>query len=588
MHEITVPVEGNRRYLEGPQLLMLHLHSSGAYGTIWVDNVEIEVTPPEQRKKEETAKNLINNSSFESGLYGWLPLFEYGVFTDNPAHEPATAVIDATTAAEGSSSLKIHLPESMGTKHHPCEMIGTPDFPYELGEKITVSFWAKADGARRISANIGPYNGSVSAGLTTEWKRCQGTITVARKYLLEARLIVIFQDAGTYWLDGVQVERGDLTDYEPSGQIEVGATLNEQYPIYAKSATHNAQISVSSRLAKDAQCQLKYTFLDSRDREVGKGEKTVSVPAGKRAELSLPLLTSLYGAFRLKLNVQEPVSNATAATDVTYAVTPDPRDIGAEQSWFGMDNQPIVRHWGGTLRLPGGTLDDMFKAARKAGIRWERSFTIGAWEMHEPEQGKWQWFDGYVNAARRNGIKLMPVLGNSLYKNGNAMPKWAWSDRKAPTLPWYGGAEVYYPKIELWKNFVREYIKHYGDRIDAYEILNESGGFDPEPYVELVKASFEVARATDKRARIMAPATPGQIPLSMSEDSWHNANAVPTCTPCAPRSSALRSCAGSAYPPASQKGSPSRLIFASSTSSFGPYTGSPVSPSSSRPRGGAL
>ena len=41
-------------------------------------------------------------------------------------------------------------------------------------------------------------------------------------------------------------------------------------------------------------------------------------------------------------------------------------------------------------------------------------------------------------------------------------------------------------------------------------------------------------------------------------------------------------------PPASQKGSPSSRIFARSTTSRSPYTGSPVAESAGLPRGGAL
>ena len=85
-------------------------------------------------------ENLLYNSSFELGTYGWngnAVVYKYpGIKNPPPVRE-----IDTSTAVHGRQSLKI----TTGDFYHDMWMVTSPDVELVAGKTYTVSFHAKAN-----------------------------------------------------------------------------------------------------------------------------------------------------------------------------------------------------------------------------------------------------------------------------------------------------------------------------------------------------------------------------------------------------------------------------------------------------------
>ncbi len=495
--------------------------------TVWIDDVSIRVVHEDDTKDPRgskgtqplfgTEKNRVRNSSFEAGMLGWDYRWSQNIMDGSPAYVPADVRIDNTTSARGDHSLRVVVPKVM-RDGIPNEGLGvfSTFFPVVKNEKYTLSFWAKAsEEASMLIYLFSPGFGGPGGHnkLTKEWKRYQVPVvpTHANEDMIQFRMS--FRNPGTYWIDGVQVEKGSVaTAYDPAGLVEVGADMIGIYPWYKSDEKPRANVYLCWRGKEDKKLELKCAMKDWRGKVVYESTEMISVPAGRTISMKRPMRADRFGALVAHFTLKEPSSGETSNSEVIYGVFPEVRDVDPEKSWFGVHNHTTIRE---NLILRAGTLDDYYKLLRLIGCRWDRSNNIGSWGIHEKEKGQWRWMDGYVNAARGNGVKMMPIMGSALDRgNGTPMPKWAASDRVT-------GRGNHYPKMEYWRNFIKKMIEHYGDRIDAYEILNETGLTESDGYVDLTKAAFEVARATDPRARIIAPAYPcQQIPYGPDDDTW--------------------------------------------------------------------
>lgn len=509
----------------------IYIKGSPTPGTkVWFDAMKVEYLPSEAKPLESYAssnRNLLMNSSFEAGTAGWDWRFPWRFASS--ISSPGSAALDMTTAKEGMRSLRIEVPPDSARGGR--NLLDSICVSIENGAKYTVSFWMKTAATGHLHVHLcqgnrfcdcnnvpPPASGLVKLMPGDEWRRYSLEIVpkkteIAPKKTGNRRAMqILFLQPGVYWIDAVQVEKGPLTEYLPPGALEVGADMQRLYPYYLRGETPKADVYVCSRLDRDAKLELSWTVKDWRGQVVDTGRKNISL----NSKLNQPVRTvqtSLRlhdgnGAFVADFQVRDPAGGQSAGAPVIYGVFPKPREGDAEQSSFGI-HLPVS--YDPLVPLRGGDLDELLGTLRKIGIRWDRSFWAGTWAFIEPKQGEWRWaaFDRYVDAAARHGIQILPVLGNAIVASGNAMPKWAWSDIPRIEEPWTKGTTAFHPKIELWRNFVKEYVRHFKGRISAFEILNERGDTIPAQYVKMVQAAQEAAREVDPAARIVAPGHPG-------------------------------------------------------------------------------
>jgi len=528
---ITIPATG--RYQETPHLAArLFLNSAGKPDrptAIWVDGVSIDIEAAAELSEETRPadrKNAVMNSSFESGLYGWTYRFIGNILNDGPKYEPGYVAIDRSTAGEGHCSLRVRVPGGMDKCHPYGFWLNGVRFRVARDEKHTLSFWAKADRESRVSIYLRPhfqtYGGALTIGKT--WERYRLT-TLPEKLPTDskARVAMYITQPGTYWIDGIQAERGEeATEYEPPGALEIGAASPDPFPIYSTDEKPEVVVHACSRLGKEAELRLTCTTRDWRDRTVHREQKRVVVSRREGYSFRMPVFRDQFGAFALHLGLADGATGQVGRSKYIYGILPEPRDVDAEQSWFGVHARCLTlfqdRGW---IALPGGTVDDVFGLIRRIGFRWECPMSLGRWRTCQPKPDVWRWADAYVDSALRNGVKIKPILGTKFFGSGKP-PKWTQSDRPIHN-EYYSrrGLKAFYPRMDLWRAFVRGFVEHYGNRIDAIEILGETGGAEPGPYIEMTRAAREVIREANPRIRIVAPAYPCQsVPYGPEDDTW--------------------------------------------------------------------
>ena len=132
------------------------------------------------------------------------------------------------------------------------------------------------------------------------------------------------------------------------------------------------------------------------------------------------------------------------------------------------------------------------------------------WEEIEPEKGvfrnrqtgvsTWTKYDAIVEAAREHGIEVMARLERS--------PRWA-TPGWEPKIP---ASQKPPDDVELFADFVHAVVSRYEGRIRFFQIWNEPnlwgewGESEPDAaeYVELLKASYQAAKAANPHAVVVA------------------------------------------------------------------------------------
>lgn len=529
--ELVVPGRSEPSFVEGPQLLDFHIEAAGPARAVWIDDYTIEIRLPDSGGKKSvptcwqpSGKNLIMNPSCEAGLQGWSARFQ----TFNPLSGAASigaAAIDTQTVHSGRCSLRLDITD-LGSQTNQA-FLNSACFPVEADTNYVLTFWARADRPVAMSLNLLYHPCRLAADtfhLTNEWRRFTCAFKVLRMLPAYRKFLSMefhFKQAGTYWLDDFQVEQAAAsTPYEPGERIEVGADATRLYPWYRQGERAEGRLYVASHLPQAETADLKISARDWKGRILSTTNRPLAVPAGETLIEPIALYRERLGVFLLELAVTGKQSGATAQAAMVYGIFSEPnRDLAPEQLYFGVHNFLSGRNNDGLL--PGGSIDQYYGQIAALGILWERNFDLGTWGRIEPQAGQWVWQDVMLESARKHGIRFLVVLGFDLRRS--CIPVWAESD--SPTEEAKRKSERrlidFYPRLDAWTNFVDQVVAHYGDRVDAYEMLNESGWFSAEKYVEFTRATREVFRQSKTPARLIGPAFPSHgLPWDDQDDSW--------------------------------------------------------------------
>ena len=254
-------------------------------GTLWVDDVTLLPGIHEEVGAAEMPPhkgNRIFNSGFEAGSEGWTP-------TDG-------FVVDDTTAHSGRYSARlgtVDLPSITLPLNRPLAATTRPrtappglecrPFPVRAGMRYTLSAWLKAaepntpvtlrffEWADEGGDQPSPRNErSANVTATTDWTRCQVSGIVLPNMWEDyvARIV----PRGTIWLDDIQIEEGDASDYRPAHALEVGAETPTRW------CRVGERVEVTTHVASAEtwqNCPLTYTLEDLWSRPVEVISRTV-------------------------------------------------------------------------------------------------------------------------------------------------------------------------------------------------------------------------------------------------------------------------------------------------------------------------
>jgi hypothetical protein len=445
-------------------------------GTLLVDDVSLTPGLHENAVAESGGPpqkgNRIYNSGFEAGPEGWTPV--------------NGLALDDQVAHSGRFGARLAAPQPRSA---PAGLECRP-FPVRTARRYTLSAWIKAAAPNtRVRLRFfewadrggdSPENRHEREGLvtaTTEWARYQlsGIVLPNLHEGYVARLV----PSSTIWLDDMQVEEGDATDYQPAQPLEVGAETPTRWCRVGESVEVTARVAAAVPVETVA---LKYTLEDLWSRPLTNLVHQVKPGEPDRAQFRL----NQPGIYRVRVRAKE----SPATGEVWFGVFPE-RDRRLRP------DSPFGTHVTSVVPQPGNTL----LASAAMGARWVRLHDFGDfchWWVVEPEKGRFVWRDAEIDELRNHGFLAFANLGHP--------PRWAGreSDRRQ------GGGWTPAPPRDLgeWENYVFRTVEHYRDRIQHWEVWNEpywKGFFTgtPEEYAAVLKVACRAIKRADPRALVV-------------------------------------------------------------------------------------
>jgi hypothetical protein len=312
---------------------------------------------------------------------------------------------------------------------------------------------------------------------TTDWSRVELSGVASPRRWSDYVLRIV--PSGTVWIDDVQLEEGEASEYRPSLAVEVGIDTATRFALVGD------RVEVSARVAASVPVEtvkLRYVLQDLWSRPV----ETILRAAGPGSVDRASFVVEQPGMYRVRVDV----SGTSAAGEVWFGVFPrKDRRIRPES--------PFGTHVAATAQDPTTSMT----ASERMGSRWVRLHDFGDfchWRVVEPESGASVWHDAEVSALVESGFVILANLGHP--------PPWAGRPGGGrvrgtfTTAPPRSTAE--------WESYVFRTVEHYRDRIGLWEIWNEpySSNFfagTPEEYAELLRAAHRAVKRADPGAQVV-------------------------------------------------------------------------------------
>jgi hypothetical protein len=494
------------------------------------------------------AENRIKNSSFEAGFDGY-EVARVVAIEQDPAGAYLKPVLDTAEKVHGRQSLRIDNPAGDGVK------IFVKEVALAAGRTYTFTIWMKASlPAMKVYIDFRgqednqPHRGAgTMCQLGPEWTRHAFTYTVPKghcHYYTELHLNTghcgaVSPEAGSLWIDALQLEEGVATEYSPR-PLELGVersaprayTLSAQEEFPAKFTVRNNTPSPSS-------LRVVYSVMDEYfGKIVRTGEFPVEAAAESSVETAVANVSPLKrGKFILTANLVDAAGETLDASTLDFAVIDSVR-ASAPSDGFVVCGQGGIRAlaFGVDFKdrqlapLFGESLEQWFDFNAEAGDRWMRDWgpEMFVWRLMEPAEGEYNWTmtDRFVEEASKRGIKVLPVLGSWWWKHDTPIP-WGsdffpeWAMKKLQFAPGVNRAEAEKgwlvcatPPEELvdWQRFVKACVTRYKGKITHWEILNEPNvNISPEYYTAYLKMMNRIIKEADPDAQVVGLCATGDL-----------------------------------------------------------------------------
>lgn len=493
-------------------------------GVLWLDDVTLTETEIGQQWFPQITtvgvKNFVPNSSFECGSANW-GSYTYGLHGWAGNLYRLEGNVDSTAGQHGRHSMKISLtPETLPVfwfdYYDPIRqpvrrvLVGNRGwFCVKPEEKLTLSAFLRAD-----ADNIAVQMMVIEAPDRTqrkqvmvdrEWKRYEFTFAPHKEYIFIAIGIDLEEsrkDAGTLWLDAIQLERGDqVTAYEPRCPVESFAGTETVGNIFT-SPKNGASITLRAFNNSDTVQTVsgKLTATDFFDNPVFANEPTISLAAHSAGTATIRnICAGRLGFFRASWTTK------MDSQSLRYAII-EAIPKGTADSPLGFNH---AYPW-----------QFLTKLARDAGIVWWRDWSA-KWQTIEPQKGKFNWLtaDEQVDRVREldcNVEVLLPfasAIWNSTARSDEVKKAAGNNSYLRSRLP------VAFPPKNLddFGRYAAEAVRHYRDTrfrpVTHFQLLNEpvytdyalprKFGFSVEDYVRLLKTSFTAMKAVDAQCRVV-------------------------------------------------------------------------------------
>ena len=456
----------------------------GVFLTTETDKIPIEageiVTLLPQEQPALHAGNLLQNGSFEAGLYPWGKQFGISAVYD-------ATNLDTTTVVDGKYSLRLPVSGPFGLE---TKMMRLP-----TNKRYTLSFYAKADAPLNLSATVRGLSEelknyadgglSLQTPVGKEWKRY--SVTGKIKDLPGFLYTLIFEGKSqaptTLWLDGLQLEEGALTNFSPSSKTEVGYLSHTTGNIFHEKEPAQVDLFVYSA-APQNEATVSYRIIDYWGREVDKGDAKIAL-ADRSGRSTLSLYAGKRGIFRLLLTAGDSTS------EMVYSVLPPNPHLTS-------------KYLEGTLGVDTYFDTKQLAVLKRANFNWVISKFMARWYLVEPEKGRFVFDDQALQNADKAGMMVLLQPLN---------PDWGMQDWLKPLWKPKGGA-AWTTKAEgmrAWGEFISRLTERYKPYVRYWEIENEPP-YSAEEYAQLLKIARAAIKKADPDAMIVGFSGSGYSP----------------------------------------------------------------------------
>jgi hypothetical protein len=430
------------------------------------------------------AKNLIPNSGFELGSFGWSSLGEvtawggefsslYGTVTD-------------TEKFEGNQSLEIALgpgktpvtyfdgwPAASVVQYAPL-VVNLGWMTVQPGETYALSAYMKADRSGVPAKLVMRFGGEVLPNPAQANTNVEKEFTLTRDwarytFVLTARdcsvCIGIGPDLRTQpdiatkvWIDAIQFERnGQASVYAPREMVETAIESGRFGNVFTADEPASVRFVAVSQSPSIVTLNVAVSLRDYFDAALPETRYSFNVPAGGRTTQSIPLKVPGPGFYRL---------TATTTSDGMKQETDFPLSVIYEYDQadapFGVNHPP--------------TTVGMLNQLRRAGILWGRNWSAD-WNQVEPRPNSFEWEqpDQHIARLKKAGWQILTLLpAFSSAKWASELPP----DAVIPPNVWRGPAEWAWlsaaPKDSAnLANYIRNVVERYKGRVNTWEFLNE-------------------------------------------------------------------------------------------------------------------
>ena len=205
---------------------------------VWIDNVLLEEVVNEVAALTGNInRNLLENPGFDNGVNAWFIQPWDSRWQQNEAGQER----DFSRKHHGSCSIKLHAGNGSLVSRR---------YPFKPGGSYTISFYARSEDKKA--------NGLRAFAITADWKVTQLAITRPqlseewRRFSFKFKapagsgnaytdsLFLRFDPHADIWLDSIQLEEGELSDYNPGYQA--GIEPSTPYGIHRKDSGESVKV----------------------------------------------------------------------------------------------------------------------------------------------------------------------------------------------------------------------------------------------------------------------------------------------------------------------------------------------------------
>lgn len=440
--------------------------------------------------------NLVSNSSFEVGLNEWDRI--------NSSRNGLGKIkweIDDKTAAHGKQSLKISHSEMLISE------LWSKSIPVQMQTEYTLSLYAKTDNPdiKTIIANKPVF-------LTKEWKRhvlkfkelpSNFIASAGSSFPNLFNIAIGFCGKGSVWIDAVQLEEGQPTDYQYPGELDCGIDASteisdKRFNIYKEGEPVNLLLKLFNGKNEYVNSTVTYTIKDIYSNILQDGKIDFSIPLGGNASKDIAVNLSKRGIFKGKFIIND--NGNVSEKEITFAViTPQYNKDKGEDYFFG--------HSTGTLGECN--YEREVSLAEMIGMKYSEAYNSGGHRLYFNDFFKDKNFTD-IRISLQDRMQGILEKYNVIRLRTIPRPGVYWKNPLPETLT--------EEDVESWAKSVEKEVMHFKGRIKYWEICSElvDGGingrplYDPKEYVKLLKAAYPAIKKIDPDAIVIGGGTDQQ------------------------------------------------------------------------------